>query len=143
MLLHTYIGDIISLSVEANRSAEWLLFQVPLKGLFYYIVQYFTSALDGCCTSADFVYKTVVLRSSKWLVWKHGTDIRDVNERKANSIINLENAFENANLTYLSREHAGFGIAVNVLFSKKYTIPRKDREKVWYKFAAKYFTRKL
>lgn len=92
---------------------------VPLKGLFYYIVLYLTSALDGCCTSTDFVYKIVVLRSSKWLVWKHGADISGVNERKANSIINLENAFENGDLVHLNREHAGFGIAINLLFSIK------------------------
>lgn len=64
MLLRAYIED-ISLSVEANRSAECLLFQVPLKGLFYFIVQYFTSAFDACCTSTDCVYKTVVLKSIK------------------------------------------------------------------------------
>lgn len=63
-LLHAYIEDVFSLSVEANRSAECLLFQVPLEGLFYYIVQYLTSTPDGCCTSTDFVYKIVVLRSS-------------------------------------------------------------------------------
>lgn len=56
MLLHAYIEYVISL--EANGSAECLLFQVPLKGLFYYIGQYFISGLDDCCTSADFVYKT-------------------------------------------------------------------------------------
>lgn len=65
ILLHAYIEDVISLSVEVNRSAECLLFRVPLKGLFYYFVQYFISALDGCCTFAGFVYKTVVLRTSK------------------------------------------------------------------------------
>lgn len=138
-----YIEDAISLSVEANRSAECLLFQVPLKDLFYYIVQYFTSAVDGCCTSTDFVYKTVILRTSKWLVWKRATDIRSVSERKANSIINLENAFENANLIHLNREHAGFGIAFTLLCSIKYTIPCKGSETVWCKFATKYFTRKL
>lgn len=57
MLLHAYIEDVISLSVEANRRAECLRFQLPLKGLFYYIVQYFTSAPYDCCTSTDFVYK--------------------------------------------------------------------------------------
>lgn len=129
MLLRAYIEDAISLSVEANRSVECLLFQVPLKGLFYYIVQYFTSALDGCCTCADFVYKTIVLRTSKWLVWRHGTDIRGISERKANSIINLENAFENANLIHLNRDHACFGIAVNLLCSIKYTVPHKGKKR--------------
>lgn len=44
MLLHAYIEDVISLSVEVNRSAECLLFRVPLKGLFYYFVQFYFSS---------------------------------------------------------------------------------------------------
>lgn len=130
MLLHSYIE--CAISVETNRSAECLLFQVPLKGLFYCIGQYIISGLDGCCTSTDFVWK--------WLVWKHGAG---VNERKTNSIIKLENASENGNLIHLRREHAVFGIAINLLFSIKYSIPSRGREKVWCKFATKCFTRKL
>lgn len=62
VLSHGYTGDVISLSVKANRSAGCLQLQVPPKGLFYYIVRYFTSALYGCCTT-DFVQKTVILRN--------------------------------------------------------------------------------
>lgn len=108
MLLHAYIEDVISLSVEVNRSAECLLFRVPLKGLFYYFVQFYFSSwwlLYFCwfCLQNSSI-------ENQWLVRKHSVDIRDANERKANSLINLEKAFENGSLIHLNRQHAGFGI---------------------------------